>query len=74
MYEGFKSTWNYNHPHTQRGIGTLETTPKGSMCDSSSLSFLRSGSGTFLGMCRAKGVASRLRQVLKSEDGLQACD
>ena len=76
MLRGFRSTQIRTVPsflgtttipaHQGVGTSTLEMTPKDSMRDSSSFTFLQSGSGTFLGVCRAKGVASGLRQIWNS--------
>ena len=76
MLRGFRSTQIRTVPsflgtttipaHQGAGTSTLEMTPKDSMHDSSSFTFLRSGSGMFLGVCRVKGVASGLRQIWNS--------
>ena len=74
MLRGFRSTQIQTVPsflgtttipaHQGVGTSTLEMTPKDSMRDSSSFTFLQSGSGTFLG--RVKGVASGLRRSWNS--------
>ena len=45
-----------------QGVGS-EVTPKDSMCARSSFTFFQIGSRTFLGVWRAKGVASGLRRM-----------
>ena len=61
------SFWEQYHSSTPGvGISTLEMTSKDSMRDSSSFTFLQSDSGTFLGVCRARGVASGLRWIWNS--------
>ena len=73
MLSGFRSTQILTVPSflgtttipAHQGVGTsiLEMTPMDSMRASSSFTFMRSGSGTFLGVWRAKGVASGLRRM-----------
>ena len=76
MLRGFRSTQILTVPfflgtatipaHQGVGTSTLEMTPKDSMSDCASFTFLQSGSGTFLGMCRVKCVASGLRRIWNS--------
>ena len=73
MLSGFRSTQILTIPsflgtttipaHQGVEISILEMTPKDSMRTSSSFTFLQSGSGTFLGVWRAKGVASGIRRM-----------